>query len=118
MVGAASSNLVIPIFFAKIFDMKVKRIEFPNFNVSIGITQNYKKPNVRKEYVDNNRLNFYHPKFGNPVVEELMDKVILNRSIPLDDGIETLHAIKDKYPYIKSYIDDCIKVLLSYQNMI
>ena len=118
VVGVASSNLVIPIFFAKIFDMKVKRIEFPNFNISIGVKGSPAKPTVRREFVDNDGLNIYHPKFGNPVVEDLMDKVVSRRSIPLNDGIETLYAIKEKARFLGIYIDDCINELLSYKGMV
>ena len=98
--------------------MSVKRIEFPNFNISIGMNNNFSRPVVRKEYVENSLLNIYHPIKGNPVVETLMDKVILNRSIPLNDGIETLIAIKEKVPYLTDYIDFCIKELNSYKSMV
>ena len=98
--------------------MPVKRVEFPNFNISIGFNEQFKKPLIRKEYVENPQLNIYHPIKGNPVVETLMDKVVLNRSIPLDDGIETLKAIKEKVPYLTKYIDYCIKELNGYKNMV
>ena len=98
--------------------MPVKRIEFPNFNVSVGVNEILTKPLIRKEYVENPLLNIYHPVKGNPVVETLMDKVILSRSIPLDDGIETLKVIKEKFPYLAKYIDYCIKELNSYKTMI
>lgn len=55
--------------------MSVKRIEFPNFNISIGMNNNFLKPRVIKEYVENPQLNIYHPIKGNPVVETLMDKI-------------------------------------------
>jgi len=98
--------------------MKVKRIEFPNFNISIGVKGSPAKPTVRREFVDNDGLNIYHPKFGNPVVEDLMDKVVSRRSIPLNDGIETLYAIKEKARFLGIYIDDCINELLSYKGMV
>ena len=97
--------------------MKVKRIEFPNFNISIGV-DSHVKPTIRREYVDNEGLNIFHPKLGNPVVEDLMDKVITSRRIPLNDGIETLYAIKEKARFLQVYIDDCINVLLSYKSKV
>ena len=94
-------------------------MEFPNFNISIGINNDYfSKAKVRKEFVEDPMLNIYHPIKGNPTVESLMDKVVLNRSIPLDDGTETLKAIKEKVPYLTKYIDYCIKELNSYKNMV
>ena len=98
--------------------MSVKRIEFPEFNISIGINNLVSKPSVRKEFVENPQLNIYHPVKGNPVIENLMEKVVLKRSIPLLDGIETLEAIKEKVPYLTKYIDFCIEELNSYKNMI
>lgn len=97
--------------------MNVKRIDLKSHIISISITAP-QKPSVRDEYIENLGLNMYHPKKGNPVIEDLMDKVVTRRRIPLDDGIVTLKAIKNKYPYLTQYVDDCIRVLNSYKNMI
>ncbi|MBP3846211.1 hypothetical protein J6I39_00515 [bacterium] len=97
--------------------MSVKRVDFLNFNFSIGVDQPY-KPTIRKEYVENSGLNIYHPKLGNPIVEELMEQVVSKRCIPLNDGIETLYAIKNKVPFLAQYIDGCIDILLSYKMKI
>lgn len=98
--------------------MVVKRIEFNNYILSIGTNYYPAKPKVRKEFLDNPKLNIYHPKKGNPVVENLMDKVVLNRSIPLNDGIETLRAIRENFPFMKEYLDECIRQLENYEKMI
>ena len=79
--------------------MDVKRIDFKTHTLSIGIPDRFNKPKIRTEYLENSMLNILHPRQGNPVVEDLMDKVVLNRSISLDDGIETLKAIKEKAPF-------------------
>lgn len=98
--------------------MNVKRIDFKTHTVSIGISNQYSKPTIRKEFLDNPMLNILHPREGNPVVEDLMDKVVLNRSISLDDGIETLIAIKEKAPFLTKYIDSCINELKTYYNKV
>lgn len=98
--------------------MPVKRVEFKNFNISIGFDKQFRQPTIRKEFVEDPLLNIYHPIKGNPVVEKLMDKVVTNRSIPLDDGIETLKTIKEKVPYLEKYIDCCINELKNYKSMI
>lgn len=98
--------------------MPVKRVELKNFNISIGCNSPFSKATVRREFVDNSQLNIYHPIKGNPVVEDLMEKVVSNRSIPLDDGVETLIAIKEKFPYLRSYIDICIEELKGYRCMV
>ena len=54
----------------------------------------------------------------NPVLEELMDEVIMSRRIPIEKGIDTLTAIRDKYEHLKDYINDCIRVLMTYRNKI
>ena len=85
--------------------MNVKRIDFGTHILSIGTTGPHPKPIVRSEYLENPLLNIYHPIQGNPVVEDLMDKVVSKRSVPLDDGIETLRAIKENKPFMTEYID-------------
>ena len=98
--------------------MTVKRIEFGTHTLSIGLSEQFKRPKVRSEYVENPMLNILHPREGNPVVEDLMDKVVLARSIPLDDGIETLKTIIEKVPFLTKYIDCCIEELKTYRNMV
>ena len=98
--------------------MSVKRIDLKTHTISIGISGQFPKPKVRKEFLENPLINILHPKAGNPVVEDLMDKVVLSRSIPLDDGIETLMAIKEKAPFLTKYIDWCITELKTYRNMV
>ena len=67
---------------------------------------------------------YEHPKLKdkslmpNPVLEELMDEVIMSRRIPIEKGIDTLTAIRDKYEHLKDYINDCIRVLMTYRNKI
>ena len=100
--------------------MSIRKVEFENnlYKASFSITIPDKKPQIRNEFVENPLLNVYCPKRGNPVIEDLMDKVIIARSIPLDDGEATLRAIKNKTPYLSEYIDDWIKALKKYHNMI
>ena len=98
--------------------MNVKRIDLKTHTVSIGISGQIHKPNVRKEFLENPLINIWHPVHGNPVVEDLMDSVVLNRRIPIDDGIETLNAIKEKAPFLTKYIDACINELKSYYKMV
>ena len=100
------------------YQVNVKRIDFGTHVLSIGIIGTVPKPVVRKEYLENSLLNIYDRRKGNPVIEELMDKVILKRSIPLDDGIETLKSIKEKTPYLADYVDGCVKVLNGYKGMV
>ena len=57
--------------------MNVKRIDFGTHTLSIGINGYISKPLVRKEFLENPMLNILHPREGNPVVEDLMDKVII-----------------------------------------
>ena len=98
--------------------MTVKRIDFGTHILSIGTSGQISKPTVRAEYLKKPLLNILHQKNGNPVIEDLMDKVVSRRSIPLDDGIETLMAIKEKAPFMTEYIDTCIKELKSYYRMV
>jgi len=98
--------------------MVVKRIEFKNYTLSIGTNYSSAKSFARKEFIEHPMLNVYHPLKGNPIVEDLMDKVVLNRSIPLDDGIETILAIKDKCPYMEKYLEGCLQALRNYKKMV
>ena len=98
--------------------MKVILKDFGTHTVSIGIGGYTRIPKVRENYLNNSGLNILHPKLGNPGVEDLLDKVVLSRSIPLDDGIVTLGAIKEKCPFMREYLDVCIKELNKYKSMI
>ena len=99
--------------------MKVYKtvLENAKYRISVGVSIS-EEGKIRKEYTENHLLNIYSPKIGNPVVEDLMDKVILSRRVPINDGEVTLHAIKEKFPYMTNYIDGWIEALQKYKNMV
>ena len=100
--------------------MKINKIVLENgqYRISAAIQIPKNQGSVRKEFLEDPLLNIYSPRMGNPVVEDLMDKVVLSRRISLSDGEATLRAISEKYPYLKSYIDVCIEELKSYKLMV
>lgn len=100
--------------------MKINKFVFENgqYNISAALQIPKNEGNVRKEFLENSLLNIYSPRMGNPVVEDLMDKVVLSRRVPLNDGVETLKAIKEKFPYLTKYVDVCLEELKRYRNMV
>ena len=54
----------------------------------------------------------------NPVLEEMLDKAISTRSIPLHNTEYTMNVIKSKYPDLSKDVNECLEILKSYHGKV
>lgn len=86
---------------------------FVSFKV---ISNPWDKPRVLEKFLESPLLKC--DKKPNPVLEEMLDKAISTRSIPLHDTEYTMNVIKSKYPNLSKDVEECLDILKTYHNKV
>ena len=86
-------------------------------NVSFKIISNpWDKPELLTKFIQNPILKSNIKP--NPVLEEMLDAAISERSIPLHSTEFTMNVIKSKYPNLSDDVRECLEILKTYYNKV
>lgn len=92
-------------------------MHFHRPNVSFKVISNpWDKPRVLEKFIESPLLKC--DKKPNPILEEMLDKAISTRSIPLHDTEYTMNVIKSKYPKLSKDVEECLEILKTYHNKV